>query len=175
MTRIAIPVLMTLFVGMFRIAGIEYPVLLNVTPVFALFLCFPKECTEYLYIPVIGYVLSDVALNISYNAIINPVSLLFTVCFLLGTYFFGKTNKLGLAGKAFTVSTAHFLITSTIAWAANPAYGSGAVNWFNAVVSGMPEYPPAYLFYINSLIGNLGFCFLFEKVLKLSPIQAKTC
>lgn len=159
------PVLLTLFMMVFRFAGIEYPALLNVTPVFALILCFKDSLRGQVHIPLIGYIISDIVLNAYYGVTTSIGHLMFMTACLLGVYLVGNIQKLGLLSKTFISTTAFFVLTSTLAWLSNPFYEKSLAGWASAIVFGMPQYPPAYLFYMNSLIGNYGFAWLFEKAI----------
>lgn len=114
----------------------------------------------------VGYILSDIVLNMHYGVSTNWIHLLMMCAIFEGTFLFGGIKKLGLPSKTFIVTTLFFVLTSTIDWAANPNYGSGLLAWVNAIVIGESNYPPAYLFYLKSLIGNFGFAFLFDLVTK---------
>ena len=160
------PTLLTAFVVVFRFAGIEYSELLNVTPLFALFLCFRKELSEYLFIPISGFLLSDFILSFHYGHQPNSLSMLVTCLALCGAYMIGNIKNFSLLGKTFIATTGFFVLTSTMAWHFNPAYGSGWLNWVSAIVIGEPGYPPAYLFYLKSLLGNFGFAFVFDLATK---------
>jgi len=158
------PLLLTAFVVLFRLAGIEYDILLNVTPLFALFLCFRKELTNYVHIPLIGYIISDCVINWHYNMPMVGWNMMFMMLFLYSIHCLGRLKQMNLILKTFVATTSYFLLTSTFAWSINPIYGNGIHEWFNAVVYGMPQYTPAWVFYIKSLFGNLGFVVLFELV-----------
>jgi len=160
------PTLLTAFVVLFRMAGVEYPELLNVTPLFAFFLCFRQDLKNYIHIPMAGYILSDVWLNMHYGVSTNWIHTLMMCAIFQATYLFGGVKNIGLLAKTFIVTTGFFVLSSTLAWIGNPAYGSGLFAWANAIVFGQPEYPPAYLFYLKSLVGNIGFAFLFDVVTK---------
>ena len=160
------PTLLTAFVVMFRFAGIEYPELLNVTPLFALFLCFGKELAGYIYIPIFGFMLSDIVLNAHYGYQTSPTHFLFTYCALYATYMIGGLKNFGLLSKSVIATTGFFLFSSFMAWLSNPAYGSSFGDMVYAIVIGEPNYPPAYLFYLKSLVGNFGFAFLFDLATK---------
>lgn len=158
------PTLLTAFVVIFRLSGIEYPVLLNFTPWIALFLCFGKELAGHIYIPIFGFLLSDIILNSYYGVQPNIMHFIFTYCAMYATCMIGKIKDIGLTEKTYVATTGFFILTSTIAWYYNPVYGSGLLAWADAVVMGDPNYPPAYLFYLKSLVGNLGFGLIYASI-----------
>lgn len=165
MKKLILPIALTLFTVLFRLAGIEYPLLLNVTPLLALFLCFRKELKDYLWIPFMGYMLSDIILSSHYGYSINPGMMLMNLAILWGiVYQIGNTKKFGLVSKTFFATTAFYIITSTYAWLVDPVYTKSFIGWVSALTIGEPGYPMAILFYLSSLVGNLGFAALFSKV-----------
>ena len=177
MKKLILPIALTLFTVLFRLAGIEYPLLLNVTPLLALFLCFRQELKDYLWIPFVGYMLSDIILSSHYGYSIDAGLMLMNLAFLWAfAYQIGGIKKLGLVSKTFIATTLFYVATSTYAWIVDPVYTKSFVGWVSALTIGEPGYPMAILFYLSSLIGNLGFTALFSKVNSLvldKPVRQK--
>ena len=65
-----------------------------------------------------------------------------------------------LLGATAVCSIAFYLVTNTAAWMASPAYAGTLSGWVQALTTGLPGYPPTWLFLRNSLASDLGFAVL---------------
>lgn len=63
------------------------------------------------------------------------------------------TALLGVAG----CGVAFYLITNTLCWAAKPYYAKDFTGWVQALTTGIPGFPPTWVFLRNSLLSDLGF------------------
>ncbi len=50
-----------------------------------------------------------------------------------------------------------YIVTNTAAWIGNPSYSSGLGGLFMSLTTGLPGYPPTWIFYRNALISDLIF------------------
>jgi len=50
-----------------------------------------------------------------------------------------------------------YLVTNTAAWIANPSYPKGAGGLWISLTTGLPGFPPSWIFYRNSLLSDLVF------------------
>jgi hypothetical protein len=50
-----------------------------------------------------------------------------------------------------------YLVTNTAAWLANPAYPRGADGLWMSLTTGLPGFPPSWIFYRNSLVSDVIF------------------
>lgn len=164
MKKLIFPISLTIFVVLFRLLGIEYPVLFNVTPVFSLFLCFKEELKNYLWIPFIGYIASDFILSNHYGYSPNIPMFLLNLILLWITYKIGNLKSISLLSKTFIATTMFYIVSSTFAWVSDPLYSKTLIGWINALIIGEPTYPLAIWFYLSSLLGNISFSLLFTKI-----------
>jgi hypothetical protein len=64
-------------------------------------------------------------------------------------------------GGVFAATVAFYLLANTYSFAMDASYAKTAAGWLQAQTLGVPGYPPAYLFLVKSLLGNLTFAGLF--------------
>ncbi|NOY00674.1 MAG: hypothetical protein GXP30_13215 [Verrucomicrobia bacterium] len=53
-----------------------------------------------------------------------------------------------------------YLIANTFAWATSPLYTHNFVGWWQSQSSGLPGYPPSWIFLRNSLVGDTIWCLI---------------
>lgn len=69
----------------------------------------------------------------------------------------GKAGILqALLGVA-AFSIAFYLITNTLCWWVKVEYSKDLAGWVQALTTGLPGYPPVWMFLRNSLLSDLGF------------------
>lgn len=50
-----------------------------------------------------------------------------------------------------------YVVTNTAAWLGNPSYPSGLAGLWMSLTTGLPGYPPSWMFYRNALVSDLAF------------------
>lgn len=119
--------------------------------------------------------LSDWILNANYGApIFTPLILCrYLALGLVGAlgYALRRKASLGFMLPAALLSSAIFyVITNAFSWATDPGYAKTAAGLIQALTVGLPQYPPTWLFFRNSLLSDLVFTFVF--VLCVRPLTA---
>jgi hypothetical protein len=61
-----------------------------------------------------------------------------------------------------------FVVTNTVAWLQNPDYPKTLDGWIRAMTTGIPGYPPPWLFLRNTLLSGGLFTGLFAAAMKLT-------
>lgn len=51
-------------------------------------------------------------------------------------------------------STLFYALTNTTTWLASPDYAQGFAGWAQALTTGLPGYPPTWLFFRNALVSD---------------------
>lgn len=140
----------------------------NFSPMAALCLCgaafLPRRLA--IAVPLVALLGTDLVLNAHYGF---P---LFTIEFLGKTIAFAAVAALGwqlrkntrpgailpavLGGSLF-----FYLATNTASWLYEPGYAKSAAGWLQALTTGLPGYAPTWVFYRNTLAGDLLFTALF--------------
>jgi hypothetical protein len=65
-------------------------------------------------------------------------------------------------------SLAFYLVTNTVCWWGGMEYPQTFAGWIQANTTGIPGYPPTWLFLRNGSLGDLGFTLAFVAVLEPS-------
>jgi hypothetical protein len=142
----------------------------NFSPLAALCLCgaafLPRRLA--ITVPLVALLGTDLVLNSHYGF---P---LFTVEFLAKTVAFAAVAALGWqlrrnprAGVIFPAvfggSAFFYVATNTASWLTltEPSYAKTAAGWLQALTTGLPGYAPTWVFYRNTLAGDLLFTALF--------------
>jgi hypothetical protein len=140
----------------------------NISPLAALALCggmmFP---TRIAFMLTFGtFITSDIILNLKYEQpIINYYSLfllvLFAVIFTCG-YLLRKHRRINvLLGCTIASSLLFYLLLNSVSFFMDPHYTKNIAGWFQANTTGVPGYPPAWLFGIRTLVSNSIFALVF--------------
>jgi hypothetical protein len=160
----------------------------NFSPMAALCLCgaafLPRRLA--IAVPLVALFGTDLVLNAHYGF---P---LFTVEFLGKSVAFAAVAALGwqlrrnvrprvilpavLGGSLF-----FYIATNTASWLYEPGYAKNAAGWLQALTTGLPGYAPTWVFYRNTLVGDVIFTVLFLYCLRgsrqsapVSDVQAAT-
>ena len=142
----------------------------NFSPMAALCLCgaafLPRRLA--IVVPLVALFGTDIALNAHYGF---P---LFTIEFFGKTVAFAAVVALGwhlrknprpgvilpavLGGSLF-----FYIVTNTASWLTltEPSYAKTAAGWLQAMTTGLPGFPPTWMFYRNTLAGDMLFAALF--------------
>lgn len=68
-----------------------------------------------------------------------------------------------LAGSLF-----FYIATNTASWLYEPGYAKTAAGWLQALTTGLPGYAPTWIFYRNTLAGDVLFAVLFLACMRCS-------
>ncbi|HUF61089.1 MAG TPA: DUF6580 family putative transport protein [Verrucomicrobiales bacterium] len=156
--------------------------LANFSPIAALFLCgglFIDRRYAWL-LPLGVFVLSDLVLNWRYAAsnpsvsfvetLLSPYLIirygLFLALFGAGRFLRAAANWPVLLGCAVTGSFLFYVVTNSASWLFLPEYPKSLAGWLQALTWGLPGFPPAFLFFRNTLLGDLVFTGLFALLLR---------
>ena len=72
-----------------------------------------------------------------------------------------KHLRLGtFAALLFANALAFYLVTNVVCWAIEPAYPGGFGGLVQALTTGLPGYPPTWMFFRNSLASDFLFAAL---------------
>ncbi len=153
----------------------------NFAPVAAVALCgavyLPRRIAAVL--PIVMLFISDLVLNLfHYHQPIFTLDILPRYAALglisyMGFALRDRSNLPRLLGASFIGSIIFFIITNTGSWLYQPAYAKTAAGWFQAMTTGMPDYPSTWWFYRYTLISDLFFTFLFAMCMSV-PFKGHT-
>ncbi len=148
----------------------------NFSAAYALLFCagvyFPKRLAWWL--PLSTLIVSDVVLNIFYYHR-EPMSVYMAANYVMyaALIWLGQRHspqdpwwKLVFGGVAGALL--FFFGTNTIAWLQDDAYKKDFNGWLQALVTGVPGWPPPWMFLRNSLLSGGLFTGLFAAAMKLS-------
>ncbi|MEO6739002.1 MAG: DUF6580 family putative transport protein [Chthoniobacteraceae bacterium] len=140
----------------------------NFSPMAALCLCgaacLPRRLA--IAVPLVALLGTDIVLNAHYGF---P---LFTVEFLGKTVAFVAVAALGwrlrknarprvILPAVLGGSLLFYVATNTASWLYEPGYAKNAAGWLQALTTGLPGYAPTWVFYRNTLAGDVLFAVLF--------------
>jgi len=165
---LAIGICIALLAG-FRIVRAAYlPELPNFAPVTAV-----AVCGAFLLPGAIGWILplgilmvSDflLALVIGYPAISSAQLVAWgTILAIVGLARLVArrgVSPLGYFGSVLGGSVFFYLVTNTASWLANPAYPRGFEGLWMSLTTGLPGFPPSWMFFRNALVSDFLFAAL---------------
>ncbi len=133
---------------------------------------FPRQIKWWL--PLGTMLATDFLLNAFYyhEPLLNGYMLVKTLCFAgivaLGCSFSPRRSWLALLGGGLLGAVLFYLITNTASWLYNPGYPKTLAGWIQALTSGIPNYPPTWTFFRNTLLSGGLFTGLFAGAMKLT-------
>lgn len=140
----------------------------NFAPITALALCgamfLPLRLAFFL--PLGALFFSDLLINASLGTPLFAADMLGRYLSLIAVVGIGlylrsrPTFTMAMTG-ALTSALLFYFVTNTISWAANPLYAPNFAGWLQAVLYGLPGYPPTWMFFRNALMADLIFTALF--------------
>ncbi len=151
-------------IGISRHLPIDYPNLLNFSPVLAIFLvggAYLRGRFTWI-IPLIAVIVSDLTLNPGYGVGLFEPFMIITLSSYLLIFFFGRTmgNKCSISkifGAGIFSALFFHIATCTFAWVVNPFYLKSLSGWWQAIFIGEYGYAPSYLFLRNSILSTSFF------------------
>jgi hypothetical protein len=140
----------------------------NFTPLTAIALCgaliLPRRLA--LAVPLAALLASDVVLNYAFSEPLFSVEMLTRYVVLAGIAVGGlwlrkHPHAAVVLGGSALASVAFYFITNTASWIDNPAYAKTFAGWAQALISGVPGFPPTIVFFRNALMSDVLFTGLF--------------
>lgn len=141
----------------------------NFAPLAAVALCgaayLPRRFAVVL--PLAMLFLSDVVLNAFHyhqpllTMEIVPRYVALALIAGLGLALRDRTRPGPLLTASFVGSLIFYVLTNTGSWLYEPGYAKTFAGWLQAMTSGLPGFPPTWIFYRNTLLGDLLFTALF--------------
>lgn len=142
------------------------------SPVAALTLCggwfLPRRLA--LVAPLAVLLTTDLALTALYgwqplgggDAWATAVQMLsrYVVLFALGVWAVGMrrgqaTTALPVLATTFAGSCTFYAVTNTFSWLTLPGYSLSTAGWWQALTTGLPGFPPSWIFFRNALVSDL--------------------
>lgn len=155
----------------------------NFSPMAALCLCgaafLPRRLA--IAVPFVALLGTDLALNAHYGFPLFTLEFLGTiVAFAAVTALGWRLRKNARPGVIFPAvlggSLFFYIVTNTASWLTltEPSYAKTAAGWMQALTTGLPGYAPTWVFYRNTLAGDVLFAVLFLACIRWSrePSQA---
>ena len=125
-------------------------------------------------LPIATFLVSDVAMNIFYYKV-EPLSrymlmnyVMYALLIWLGRRFSRKDSLGKLVGGGIFGAFLFFIVTNVIAWLQNKDYTKDWNGFVQAWTTGIPGWPPPWMFLRNTLLGGGLFTGLFAGAMKLS-------
>ena len=140
----------------------------NFSPMAALCLCgaafLPRRLA--IAVPLVALLGTDLVLNAHYGFPFFTVEFFGTiVAFAAVTALGWRLRKNTTASVIFPAvlggSLFFYVATNTASWLYEPGYAKSAAGWVQALTTGLPGYAPTWIFYRNTLAGDLLFAALF--------------
>lgn len=171
--RIALPLVLVAVFALSRIPGMMPQ---NFSAAYALAFCAGVYFPGWLawWLPLGALLGTDVLLNVFYyHASVFTVDMLVkTLSFAglvgLGRLFSPRMSWLRLLGGGLLGAILFYLVTNTASWLFDPGYAKTIAGWIQALTRGLPNYPPTWEFFRNTLMSGGLFTGLFAGAMKLS-------
>ena len=82
-------------------------------------------------------------------------------------------NAVVLLGATVAGSLGFYLITNTVSWLTLAGYAHTLTGWWQALSTGLPGYPPSWIFFRNALVSDVLYSILLLAAFRLArPAQA---
>lgn len=173
--------LLTVVAVAFRLAapfsGSEW--MMNFSPLAAIALCgafyLPRRLA--LLLPLTALLISDLLLNAHYGASLLTLEMLPRYAALaaiagVGIWLGSARSAGALIGASLGSSLLFYLVTNTASWLGSALYAQSFAGWLQALTTGVPGFPPTYLFFRNSLVSDLLFTVLFVACMHVARARA---
>jgi len=155
----------------------------NFSPLMAAALCGAVFIPGWLgfMVPVAALLVSDALLNVHYGVPVVSSQLLWTLpgyLIAVGLGWMIRERRGGIStilGGTLVASVLFYLITNTGSWLGLAAYPQNFTGWIQSLTSGLPGYPPTWVFFRNSLVSDLLFAAFFVAVERvLVPMRTES-
>ena len=148
----------------------------NFSAAYALVFCagvyFPQRLAWWL--PLATLFVTDVLMNVFYY-VVAPVSAYMVINYVayvaiiaLGRRFSTRASWIKLVAGGLLGAVLFYFVTNTAAWLQNPAYTKTLAGWIQALTTGIPGFPPTWMFFWKTLLSSGLFTGLFAAAMKLS-------
>ncbi len=77
----------------------------------------------------------------------------------------------GFICTSIAASVSFYLMANTVSWWGAVEYPQTLVGWVQANTTGLPGYPPAWIFLRNAVIGDIFFTVIFVSALEFSLVR----
>ena len=146
------------------------------SPAYAICFCAGVYFSKALawWVPLLTLFLSDVALNLWYyheppvSAYVLPNYVMYAALVGLGRLHSRNSKWWRLVFGGMGGAFLFFVVTSTIAWLQLDGYPKTFAGWLAAMTTGIPGWPPPWMFLRNSLLSGGLFTALFAAAMKLT-------
>lgn len=172
-----LPYLLILVFALSRIPGVLPP---NFSAAYAIAFCGGVYFSGGMawWLPLGTLFVTDVALNLFYyhESVFSWYMLIKLIGFAgmvaLGRLFSPRANGLKLLGGGLLGAILFYLVTNTASWLYNPGYARTLAGWIQALTSGIPNLPPTWEFFRNTLLSGGLFTGLFVGAVKLTTAES---
>ena len=148
----------------------------NFSAAYALTFCagvyFPRRLAWWL--PLLTLLVTDVVINVLYYQV-AALSVYMLVNYAayaaiigIGRRFSARTIWLKLVCGSLLGAVLFYVVTNTAAWLQNPEYARTIAGWLQALTTGIPRFPPTYIFFWKTLLSTGLFTGLFVGAMKLT-------
>jgi hypothetical protein len=126
------------------------------------------------WLPLGTLLVTDIGLNVFYyhapvlNWYMGVTLLAFAGTIGLGKLFAPRMNFFKLLGGGLLGAVLFYFVTNTASWINNPAYAKTLAGWIQALTTGVPNFPPTWEFFRNTLLSGGLFTALFVGAMKLT-------
>ena len=128
------------------------------------------------WLPAAAFLASDLILNAfvyktaAFQSFVWVNLVFYAVLFVAGINL-SRVSSLALPylGSSLAAAFVFYVVANTIAWLGSPAYAKDLAGLIQANTTGLPGFPPAWIFLAKSILGNAAFGGLF--LLALAPMR----
>jgi len=148
----------------------------NFSAAYALAFCagvyFPGQLAWWL--PMSAFLTTDILMNVLYYHVapLSPFMLVnygtYALIIGIGKRFSAYASWLKLVSGSLLGALLFYLVTNTAAWLQNPEYAKTLAGWLQALTTGIPRFPPTWMFFWKTLLSTGLFTGLFVGAMKLS-------
>ncbi len=171
--KYALPLALILVFAISRIPGI---LPLNFSAAYAIAFCgglYFRGAMAW-WLPLGALLGTDILLNVFYyhETVLSWYMLVKTLGFVaivaIGRLFKPDMQWWKLLGGGLVGAILFYLISNTASWIYNPGYAKTLAGWIQALTTGIPNLPPTWVFFRNTLLSGGLFTALFVGAMKLT-------
>ena len=148
----------------------------NFSPLAAIALCgaiyLPRRAA--IVVPLLALFISDLCLNAHYHVPLVSVRMLpeylaLGLSVAMGLRLRARPGLAPIVGASLLGSIAFYLITNTGDWLADPGYAKTGAGLWQALTTGLPQYPSTLVFFRHTVVSDLLFTLLFVACMAVQP------